>query len=390
MLLESFSIFILIGGVIMKKRKDGRYARQVTIGLKNGKPVKKTIYGKTIKELDQKYRDFMLQLEQGIIQEEKQLTFEELSNMWLTNTKIGNVKEQTITNLKSQLRNVNSHIGHIRIRKLTASHLEMYRASQIQIGKIDQYNKGLTLIRSIIQYAISKQMLTYDITTGMKRISYKGQEKRALTQEELFLLEKANFNDFEYCFVNLLLFTGLRKSEALALNISDLNFKDGYISVSKTLVSSKAKKDILQDNTKTDAGIRKIPILKQLEPILKNYSKNRIGILFESEYGGYLTSSAFFKRWNQIKKKLIEANDGNQIAEDFTPHLFRHTYASTLYKSGMDIKEAQYLLGHSDVKTTLDTYTHFGYVDIKKNKLEEYYETVKKQSDGKIKRLKAL
>ena len=46
------------------------------------------------------------------------------------------------------------------------------------------------------------------------------------------------------------------------------------------------------------------------------------------------------------------------IADDITPHMFRHTYATSLYYSGVDIKTAQYLLGHSSIQMTLDVYTH--------------------------------
>ena len=83
--------------------------------------------------------------------------------------------------------------------------------------------------------------------------------------------------------------------------------------------------------------------------------------------------------WSNILKKLQTASK-DPLAEDTTAHTFRHTYASVLYKSGIDIKQAQYLLGHNDIKTTLDTYTHFGYEDVKVDKLESYYNAVKGQS----------
>jgi site-specific recombinase XerD len=57
--------------------------------------------------------------------------------------------------------------------------------------------------------------------------------------------------------------------------------------------------------------------------------------------------------------------------------IFRQSYASGLYKAGADIKQAQYLLGHGDIKTALDTYTHLGYADGKVDKLESYYNAVK-------------
>ena len=50
-----------------------------------------------------------------------------------------------------------------------------------------------------------------------------------------------------------------------------------------------------------------------------------------------------------------------------------------LVKAGVDIQQAQYLLGHDDIKTPLDTYTHFGYADVKLDKLESYYNAVKRQ-----------
>lgn len=79
----------------------------------------------------------------------------------------------------------------------------------------------------------------------------------------------------------------------------------------------------------------------------------------------------------------MAANNDQPIARDITPHMFRYTYASGLYRAGIDIKQAQYLLGHTDITTTLDTYTHFGFHDIKSDKMEDYYDAVKKQSSNK-------
>lgn len=367
-----------------KKRKDGRYAKQVTIGIKNGKPVRKTIYGDTLKDLDKNYRDFMSLKEKGIILQEENMTFRELSDLWLTNEKVGSVKDQTLTNLRCQLKNINSYIGDIKVKSLKQSHIEEFRRLQIESKKIDQYNKGLSTIRAIMKYAVHKDIAARDITEGMTRIKYDGlKEKRALTTKELQLLETADFNEFEYCFVNLLLYTGMRKSEALALNVSDIDLKKKKIDVCKTLVSSKSVDSCLQEYPKTKAGKRQIPISAPLYPILKKYVSGKKGILFESEYGGYIGSSAFFKRWKQILKKLQAVSD-EPLAEDVTPHTFRHTYASDLYKAGVDIKQAQYLLGHDDIKTTLDTYTHFGYMDVKLDKLESYYNAVKMQSEDKV------
>lgn len=368
-----------------KKRKDGRYAKQVTIGFKDGKPIKKTIYGKTLKELDKNYRDFMELKDRGIILHNENMTFQELAELWLTNEKVGSVKDQTLTNIRCQLKNIYSYIGPIKAKDLTQSHIEQIRSQQIQQGKIDQYNKALSTIRAVLNYGVNKHIIVSNITLGMKRIKYDGlKEKRSLTSEERLLIPKADFNEFENCFVNLLLYSGLRRSEALALDVDDIDLVKRTISVSKTLVISKGVNNCLQDYTKTAAGKRTIPILSPLYPILKEYCDGRTGILFPSERGGYIGCNILLKRWNRIRKKLQDANGGNPIADDITPHIFRHTYASDLCHAGIDYKQAQYLLGHDDIKTTLDVYTHFGYTDVKIDKMEEYHKTVNRQSNKKI------
>lgn len=366
-----------------KKRKDGRYSKQVTIGLRDGKPIRKTIYGKTQKELDKNYRDFMSLKDKGIILQEENMTFQELSDLWLTNEKVGSVKEQSITIIKSRLKTINSYIGDIKVKNLKQSHIEEFRKVFIESGKVDRYNKCLSTIRAIIKYAVHKDIMAKDITGGMSRVNYHRKEKRSLTQEERDLIEKADLNEFEYCLANLLLFTGLRKSEALALNVSDIDLKKRKINVCKTLVSSKSVTDCLQDYPKTKAGKRQVPIPMPLYPILKDYISHKDGILFPSKYGSYIGLNYFFRRWRQFINKLQAVSD-KPLPDDITAHTFRHTYASDLYKAGVDIKQAQYLLGHDDIKTTLDTYTHFGYADVKVDKLEAYYNAVKMQSERKV------
>lgn len=367
-----------------KKRKDGRYSKQVTIGLKNGKPIRKTLYGDTLKELDKNYRDFMSLKDKGIILQEVNMTFRELSELWLTNEKIGSVTDQSITVIRSELRTINSYIGDIKVKDLKQSHIESFRAAMINSGKPIRYNTCLGRIRAIIRYAVYKEIMVVEITAGMKDIkNARRTKKRALTSAERQLIDKAELNDFERCFINLLLYTGMRKSEALALNVSDIDFKKKRIEVSKTLVSSKKLNCCLQEYTKTTAGKRFIPIPSPLLPILLEYTSAQSGILFKSNSGDYIGLGGFVGRWNQILKKL-QAVSKTPLANDITAHMFRHTYASDLYKAGVDIKQAQYLLGHDDIKTTLDTYTHFGYADVKVDKLESYYNAVKLQSNDNI------
>lgn len=365
-----------------KKRKDGRYARQIVTGIKDGKPVKKTIYGKTLKELDKNYREFMGLKERGIIIKEGRLTVSDLSQRWLENVKQPDLKPQSYKNLQSQIRVMNSYIGHIRVKDLSIAVLEDYRSKLVNADKIDQYNKALASLRSILDYGITLEVVTRNVAREVKTLRYSGKkEKRSMSDEERTAVLNAVLAPWERCFLDILLFTGLRRSEALALTIDDIDFKAKTISVNKTLVLTQPKEKYVQESTKTESGVRVIPMPNYLFQSLKKYCSSRIhGPLFQGMDGDYITSGTFDKRWKAIKRKIGIAYGGD-LPGDFTPHLFRHTYASDLYKSGVDIKAAQYLLGHSDIKTTLDTYTHFGYADVKISCLETYYAEVKRKSE---------
>ena len=98
----------------------------------------------------------------------------------------------------------------------------------------------------------------------------------------------------------------------------------------------------------------------------------------------YKRKSIFTVR-KMFTNAMAEIFNGNP-PEDLTPHLFRHNYASELYKSGImkdDIKTAQYLLGHQDIKTTLDVYTHLDRGQIDRSRLDDYYNVSQKLVRGK-------
>ncbi|MEG0564928.1 MAG: site-specific integrase, partial [Hungatella sp.] len=247
-----------------------------------------------------------------------------------------------------------------------------------------KFNYILGDIRAVLRYGIDDGALVRDVTANIKRLKYEPKPKRALTNEERQLIENAELTDKERAFVSLLLYTGTRRNECLALTREDIDLEKRTIRINKTLVPSNKAVDAVQSMTKTEAGNRILPISAPLLPILEEYCKDFRGHLFLTPSGCYYRTNLFQRFWRGILSKIKAANDNRPIADDITPHIFRHTYASDLYKAGYDIKAAQYLLGHTDIATTLDTYTHFGFMDIEISRMETYYETVKKQSVNNI------
>jgi len=306
-------------------------------------------------------------LDHGVVLSNQTITVAQLGKEWLENCKKPALKYQTYRNTVYMINAMNQYIGHIRVRDLTRYDIERMRDLEIQAGRFDQYNKLLRYLRSMLDYAIAHDIVARNVTAGLPSLKYESKKRRALTPFEIRAIQTADLDPWERAFIDVLYYTGLRKSEALALTVSDVDLRARTITVNKTLINTK---EIVQDTVKTEAGNRIVSMPEALAESLSAYIPSlKLGPLFPAaRESKYISASSFLLRWKEIKRKIF----GDQAPEDFTPHLFRHNYASMLYRAGVDLKTAQYLLGHEDVKTTLDTYTHFGHEDVRIDKLEAY------------------
>lgn len=100
-----------------KKRADGRYAKQVTVGYKGNKPIKKTVYGKTEKELEKNYRDLMLYVDRNIIVDNGGLTLSELTDEWYRLRIQGKVRRNTECGYASVIKRIKT-IGELKVKDI--------------------------------------------------------------------------------------------------------------------------------------------------------------------------------------------------------------------------------------------------------------------------------
>jgi integrase len=188
-------------------------------------------------------------------------------------------------------------------------------------------------------------------------------KRRSLTKLEKEYIVNANFDLKRKAFVYTLLYTGLRLGEILALTLKDIDINKKMIRIDKSLVFG-GNKSILKPTPKSDAGNRLIPIPDILYNVLTEYLTDFTGThVFPMNTGTPMTQTAFRRMWEGILRDIrnvFDTKDNNELelANDITPHLFRHTYATDLYYVGVDVKAAQYLLGHASVEMTLEIYTH--------------------------------
>ena len=198
-------------------------------------------------------------------------------------------------------------------------------------------------------------------------------EIRALTMDEqrkfTQYLKSVRIDEEKYKVCYLLeMYMGLRVGEALALRIDDIDWNRGYINISRTLTRDKDFKFIMNNRAKTFAGRRSIPIpdiikneLKEQLEIAKN---NKDNLLFTMK-DNYVSPSGV----NTVLKRIFTTQLGLD-SKNISTHSLRHTYATRCIESGMSAVVLQRLMGHTDVKVTLNTYTSV-FNEFKVNELDK-------------------
>ena len=195
-------------------------------------------------------------------------------------------------------------------------------------------------------------------------------------QERAFLkfIQEDNCYRKYYDGIYILFNTGLWISEFCGLTISDIDFQNKRIRVDRQLQRKRDMEYIIED-TKTKSGERYVPMSQQVVECFRRVIANRKPPKQEPIIEGY-TGFLFLDKnempmvalhWEHYFKHIL--NKYNSIYKvqlpKITPHVCRHTFCSNMARSGMSPKTLQYIMGHSDISVTLNTYTHLTFDDAK-------------------------
>lgn len=184
-----------------------------------------------------------------------------------------------------------------------------------------------------------------------------------------------------YDAIYILFNTGMRISEFAGLTAKDIDLDAKRVTINKQLLRSSDMEYIIE-KPKTEAGNRIIPISDDVcecfIDILQNRKSNKTEPMIDG-YGGFLFLDKngmpmVALHWENIFQRIVaKYNDIFKVPmPPVTPHVCRHTYCSHMASSGINPKYLQYLMGHSDISVTLNTYTHIEFDDME-NKVRELY-----------------
>lgn len=297
-------------------------------------------------------------------------TYNDMYLLWLEQYK-NTVKESTLAKTQRTFKNhILPFFGQYRIDKIKPTYCQ--KAINLwHEKKLVKYKIMMNYTSKVFAYAISLNLLTDNPTkriTTPKVIEDVTEDvlKNYYTKEELKLFFDCIQKEDIYRDLTLfrvLAFTGARKGEILSLTWQDINFKDNTIRINKALAQGLNNKLIIQ-TPKTKTSVRTISIDPKTTEILKEWRKKQKEFYFMQGLNTLSPKQLVFSNHNNellqphhtytVLNKIITKYNLKRI----TTHGFRHTHCSLLFESGASIQEVQDRLGHSDVQTTMNIYTH--------------------------------
>lgn len=348
----------------MKRRKDGRWMRSVTMA--SGKRV--SFYSKAATE-PAANRDINRQI--ADYKEENHLTkhnFKAIAEAVL-DEKYKSTSFSNAVTYEAALKAL-SIFHDMNIEDIKPSMLQaVLNDMAARHYSFSSVSKAKIFFGMIIQYATVKMDLpinNFMQSIKVPKTAKKGTVK-APNDEVIEIVMKSVYEARYGEWAVSLLCLGLRRGELAALQRKDVNLekREVYLNRSVEFIGNTPH---LKDKPKTEAGIRVIPIIDIYYPIIEKLCSglSKDDFLFGKE--APLTKIAIRRRWETYCK---------DIGHTFNGHQLRHAYAKLLYRAGVDPKTAQSLLGHADFQTTMNIYTDFDEEMTKKGGrlLNEYINT---------------
>lgn len=361
------------------KKKNGTivYRSSVYLGVDKltGKKARTTVTANTKKGVKIKAREAVNAFAaNGYSIKEKPTitTYRELVALWWESYK-NTIKPNSQQSMEGIVRlHILPVFGDYKLDKLTTPIIQQQvnkwsdKANKGEKGAYANYSFLNNINRRILQYGVTMQAIKHnparDVIIPRKQQNKEHKVKFFSNQElKQFLdyledLDQSSYeNFFDYVLYKTLLASGCRIGEALALEWSDIDLKKGTISISKTLNRYQ------ETNTpKSKAGLREIDIDKATVSLLKQYKKRQQVQSWQLGRSEGIVFTPFTTKYAYacLLRKRLQSHFKAAGVPDISFHGFRHTHATIMLYAGIEAKDLQYRLGHSNISMTLNTYVH--------------------------------
>lgn len=359
-------------GTIFKREINGKtlWVTEYTIAMydeKTGKRKRKTIYGKTRQEVKNKLEKIITDLNTDSYVDKSKIKFKDLTKELIDNSyKLNQLSDSSYIRKLNTYNQICSHyMAEMEIQKISEDDLKDFliyitKYSNSVIGKI------YGVINNTFKRAVRKNIIKYNFLDDKMEFCKPKSSKKdknihgfTIEEQKQFIQAIKKDTRFKYHYQFLLsLYTGLRMGEINALDKdSDIDFENKIIHVRRTLTKDTKDKTVMGSYTKTKNGIRDIVMDEQVEFILKEYLNKEYQpnsenlLFFNLKKNTYYTTGQI----NMVFKRFCEHYSIGK-GYDVNQHMLRHTFATRCIEAGMPANVLSKIMGHADIRTTLEIY----------------------------------
>ena len=350
--------------------KDGLYQYRFT----EPSGERKSIYANNLNDLRKKEQEIQKLLDLGVSYFEGSMSVTNLLERYLALKQ--HLRTNTVRGYQITIKILQNDAAFckMKIRMVKRSDCQRCMINLTKLGyAYGTINRAYTILKSAFQMACDEDILVKNpCNFKLSSVIVKNTKKKyALTPED-----QQRFLDFvksdpryykHYDTFVFMIETGLRIGELTGLTLKDIDWKNNRIMINHQLQVEPGKKRLYIETTKTEDGVRNIPLTPRAKTSLENIVKNRnpknipetvidgyVGFLFLTRYG--LPRHVF--HYDEVFRNCVDKYNRLHPIQlpNVTPHILRHTFCTNCINAGMNVKSVQYLMGHATSAMTLDVY----------------------------------
>ena len=355
------------GSGTIRKRADGRWEGKYTLGYdpKTGKLIRKSVYGKTQKEVRLALSKIVSEMDSGTYAEPSKMKVSQWLDEWLASYTM-NIKPATRSAYEEHIRvHIKPSLGDIPLKQLSNRDIQQLYTNLLKERELSP--KTVRNIHGVLHRTLEQaKLLGYiRVNPADAAVTPRVEKKQVETLDAEDIgkfLAAIRGTKYEYpLFVAV--FTGLRQGELLGLTWDCVDFEHGMLLINKQHNRVKGdtefrfaslKNDKARVLTVADEVIDVLKLQKQRQEswaaALGNGWENPDNLVFTTEFGRYINNKILYQNFKRIAK--------NWGKPGLRFHDLRHTYAVNSLRAGDDIKTVQENLGHATASFTLSTYAH--------------------------------